>query len=1118
MRTSIRLLRLASWPLALLLAACGTSTPPVPSAAPRSLIDLAQARGFTAPEIDLVKLEGGGLSERYAMRWGGVKVLGVGGKGGAAPAFTRVRLELAQPPTVRPSIREEAAETLALEAFAPAPARLQSLELWLKPTLEDRLKGDVSGRAPTATDFEQVITALTPVWLAAVETTPESASAPEPWAVELDASTGAVRGRWLVALHQKLPPSPLPDGGTLGLANLQTLFHGATRARVLFEDDGIDPPTWKLVDVNGNRFFAKDLFIYKDEDGTFGDGLAFTGGTNVKTLGTDNGQTAAADAVVSVDVVWRMFRNVLGRAGPDGWGRPMPIRLHTEVANAQYMPSLREVQVGYDSLTANPRIPLSMTDVLGHELGHDFFTVETVLDPVGMNDITATEFLALNHGTGDVIGTSAEFYGSLTASGGTFPPPPINAIPNTGGNLTMGEQTGHVQRSLLSPAYPVWSPDLKYQTNVYGLMGPVTREFVLLAFGVKARNGINNGDPWTSARLEQGVAGVGMTKALQIWHDMVLRLPEGGDFATARELAIESAFDRYGFGSLESKAVGDTYAAVNIGLPADRTPPTVVASAVQKKLGMELTVAVDDPVTIPVTSNTSRPHTAFIELASGLPLPLSGQGGTVTVLLDNFVSGLNTVTVRATDSWGNTTTKALPFNVDKTPPTLVATVSGPGKTPTITVSANDASGVAHVAFSRAGVPLCDDASAPFTCQLDTSTWTDGSHPITVKGWDVFDNANQISVNVEADNTAPTAQLTVTGAVPPFTLTATGTDVHPISQVQFTLDGTPFATDSSAPFTAGYAPQDASNHVLYARVSDSFGNVGVASATAPKDTQPPSVTATATQWGYGVTFNGTVGDSCGIAFPVKASVNGTYIGDIGASPFSFALPTALFFPGTHQLAVDATDKCGNTRHFSLAFDIYINVPGVAVTVDATNKKKPILNVQVTHNRPLSSIEIWRGQALVKTVSSPPNNAAITLDTSVGGWPDGTVDVQVIAIDHIGIPGNTHVNVQVDNTKPTCVTSWTANGRNITFQPQVSDGFGSGIVEVKTGILNFVPLAVRQPPYTLPFFVPTAFSQLDLLYSAYVKDAFGNLAQESFVVRVKCTFANGVESCTHQQMSL
>jgi hypothetical protein len=1087
--------------LALLLCACGVAQQPVSSAPPPELIALARQRGLPAEKFDLVRVEGG-VSDRWAVRWRGVRVAGMGGKAGASPSFTPARLQLASEPGVVPRIKEEAAGALALEGFAPREAQLRSMTLLLVPVAEQRLSTDVVGREPTATDFEQVITSLELVWHAVVELKQPDSPVLEHWMVRLDASTGAVLQRGALQVHQKAPPLYSRDGGVMADATLNTLYRGVVQARTRQNPDPVDPE-WMLIDYRGNEFWQRNQGLFYDWDRYFGDSSPYLR----KSLDSANGQTAAADAFVVNEMTWRMFQNVLGRAGPDGRNRPMRYLLHMPLENATYGPITRDIQVGYAKLDAGSLMPMATMDILGHEIGHDFFFSEAVADPAAFDVITVNEFGALSEATGDVIGTSVEFYAS---GAGSITQP--WSIPNTGGNLTFGEQTGTVFRSMLSPQFPAWSPNLKFMTNFHGLMGPMDREFALLAFGVKPRTWVNKTDPFTSGFLTQGVAGVGMTKALQIWHDLIVWIPEGADFATAREQAIEVAFARFGFGSTESKAVGDTFAAVNIGLAADRTVPTLVGSYVQKPLGVELTLQVTDTA----TSRTVRPATSSVELANGLLLDFAGgAGGTMTVLLDQFVNGLNPVTLRATDSWGNEGTQVLPVTVDKVPPTLVATISGPGKTPTITVSANDSSGVSNVVFRRNGSLVCDDQVAPYTCDFDTSTWADGNHPISIQGFDLYDNANAITATLVADNTPPVASLSVSGSAPPFTVTATGIDAHPITEVQFTRDGAVYATDSAAPFTASYSPVDGANHTLSARVSDSYGNVGSASATAPKDLVPPTVTATAVQWGHAVSFNVAAADSCGVAFPVKAYVNGTFIGDIPSSPYSFALPTALFIPGTHELALDATDQCGNARHFTSPFDIYVNIPGVAVTVNTANKKLPVLNVQVTHNRPLSAIEVWRGQTLLKTLSNPSNTVAITLDTSVVGWPDGQVGVQVIAIDNIGIPGNTIVNVQVDNTKPTSVSSWSGSGRTVTFQASVSDGFGSGIASVKMGVLNFAPLSLRPPPYVLSVTMPSGFSTADFLYGSYPKDLFGNEGGESFVIRVTCSTTN-VNMCTHQRM--
>ncbi|MBX5480774.1 MAG: hypothetical protein IRZ16_02830 [Myxococcaceae bacterium] len=109
-------------------------------------------------------------------------------------------------------------------------------------------------------------------------------------------------------------------------------------------------------------------------------------------------------------------------------------------------------------------------------------------------------------------------------------------------------------------------------------------------------------------------------------------------------------------------------------------------------------------------------------------------------------------------------------------------------------------------------------------------------------------------------------------------------------------------------------------------------------------------------------------------------------------------------------------------------------------------------------------------------------------------------------------------QVDNTPPIVQTQWTGNGRSVLFQANVSDGFGSGIAEVKMGALTLTPLVVVPPPYQLWVTIPAPATSVDILFNSFATDQFGNQGGDTLLIHVECKIQGTQEVCTHTQLPL
>jgi peptidoglycan/xylan/chitin deacetylase (PgdA/CDA1 family)/archaellum component FlaF (FlaF/FlaG flagellin family) len=225
-----------------------------------------------------------------------------------------------------------------------------------------------------------------------------------------------------------------------------------------------------------------------------------------------------------------------------------------------------------------------------------------------------------------------------------------------------------------------------------------------------------------------------------------------------------------------------------------------------------------------------------------------------------------------------------------------------------------------------------------------------------------------------DTTAPTAALTAPadGATvrDPITLTADAADNVGVAKVEFLVNGTVVATDTSAPYSATWDPASVagSSATIAVRATDAAGNATTSPTRSvtiqrapPADTTAPTVALTAPANGAKVrntvTLAANASDNVGVA-KVELLVNGAVIATDTTAPYSASWNTANTPGTTAVLTARATDAAGNTTTSAAR----------TVTIDRPDTTKPTV-----------------------TITSPANNATIT----------GNITVNVAATDNVGV---------------------------------------------------------------------------------------------------------------------
>ena len=168
--------------------------------------------------------------------------------------------------------------------------------------------------------------------------------------------------------------------------------------------------------------------------------------------------------------------------------------------------------------------------------------------------------------------------------------------------------------------------------------------------------------------------------------------------------------------------------------------------------------------------------------------------------------------------------------------------------------------------------------------------------------------------------SPTANATVSGTV---NITASASDSVGVSKVEFYVNGSLKATDTTSPYSYSWDSKSVSNgsYSITSKAYDAAGNVGQSAAVSVNvnnvvaDTTAPSVTITSPA--AGSTVKGTVcaavstSDNVGVT-KVEYYVGGSLNNTVTASPFGFCITTTAEYNGTYTMYAKAYDAAGNVK--------------------------------------------------------------------------------------------------------------------------------------------------------------------------------------------------------------
>jgi Zn-dependent metalloprotease len=332
--------------------------------------------------------------------------------------------------------------------------------------------------------------------------------------------------------------------------------------------------------------------LVTDDDDVWGDGTV-----------TDR-QTAAVDAAYGQRETWDFYKDRFGRNGiaDNGVGAFSRVHYGDSYANAFWDDGCFCMTYGdgYDSAH-----PLTELDIAAHEMTHGVTYATANLTYSG-------ESGGLNEATSDIMGTAVEFFANNPADVPDYTIGELADVRGTGKPLRYMDQPSK-DASAKGTSQDYWTPETR-KLNPHFSSGVANHFFYLLSEGSGKKT--INGNAYDSPTYDGlPVAGIGQANATGIWYRaLTTYMTSSTDYAAARAATLQAAADLFGQGSATYEAVGNAWAAVNVGARYVNHIAVVAPST--------RPVAVGQPMSRQIEAVGSSPGRLAYS-ADGLPMGLS---------------------------------------------------------------------------------------------------------------------------------------------------------------------------------------------------------------------------------------------------------------------------------------------------------------------------------------------------------------------------------------------------------------------------------------------------------------------------------------------------------------
>jgi transcription elongation GreA/GreB family factor len=531
-------------------------------------------------------------------------------------------------------------------------------------------------------------------------------------------------------------------------------------------------------------------------------------------------------------------------------------------------------------------------------------------------------------------------------------------------------------------------------------------------------------------------------------------------------------------------------------------------------------VNLGSPITISANASDADGTITVVEYYNGTTLIGVDSISPYSFVWNGATAGSNTITVKAIDNNGASSSASVNFVVNTPPSAVVITAPAAGSAVnlgspiTISANASDADGtITVVEFYNGATLIGVDSTSPYSFVWNGATA--GSNTITVKAIDNNGASSSASVNVVVNTppnavviTAPTAGAVV-NLGSPITISANASDADgTITVVEFYNGSTLLGTDNSSPYSFVWNGAAAGANTITVKAIDNNGASTSASVNVVVNTPPSAVVITGptagavVNLGSQITISANASDADGTITVVEFYNGATLIGVDSTSPYSFVWNGAT--AGSNTITVKAIDNNGAST--STSVNIVINVPPTTSISSPASGTVFTLNTPILINAVASDIdgsvatvEFYNGTTLLGTDNSSPYSF------TWNGAPFGTYTLTVKSIDNDGaITTSSAVNVIV-NAPPTCAITNPVNNSILNYPGTITINTNCSDPEGNISKVEYFQGATKigedlTAPYS--FVYPNALLG-NYTFTAKVIDNYGASAVSSPVnVTVKC----------------
>ncbi|HMG94159.1 MAG TPA: Ig-like domain-containing protein, partial [Chryseolinea sp.] len=479
------------------------------------------------------------------------------------------------------------------------------------------------------------------------------------------------------------------------------------------------------------------------------------------------------------------------------------------------------------------------------------------------------------------------------------------------------------------------------------------------------------------------------------------------------------------------------------------TPPNAPPSVSISSPANNATFVAGNAITINANAGDTDGSVSRVEFFSGTTKLGEDLSNPHSFVWNNVAAGTYTLTAKATDNKGATTTSApitVTVNNSNTPPAISLTGPGnnalfaTGSTVTITANATDAGGtVSKVEFFSGTTKLGEDLSSPYSF-----AWNNvpaGNHTITAKATDdknAIATSASIAIVVSTANNPPTVSITGPANNATFnsgatiTITANASDANgSITKVEFFNGAAKIGEDSSSPYSFAWTNAPGGTLAIKAVATDNQGvtaTSAVVSITVNAAAVSPAVSLTSPASnasfaaGTSITLTAAVTHPGGTITKVEFYNGTTKLGEDLTSPYSFTWANAPI--GTHSLgakAIDSKNVSGNSSLTQISV-IKSNLPPVVNLTSPGNNSVFPTNADVTITATASDpdgtigrVEFFNGNAKIGEDLTSPYSFV---------WnnvPNGNYSVSAKAVDNqTAAASSSIINIAISNSTPPSVS--------------------------------------------------------------------------------------------------